>query len=184
MATIDCVLMQSAPLTGFGYPGPTVFPERATVTVQAARLRLPLPGGDPVLGVGLVETVLKDHAAEVRGASSLVDPIGIGFPHRVTLMLPGATFGGTLGGDRRRSAGVEMEREAPFEAVLAFVDRLEAAKVWRRLEVVRDALMVVAVVPGEHWEVEFFPDGHVEVERFRSNGEIAGSEVLQELFAD
>jgi hypothetical protein len=77
-----------------------------------------------------------------------------------------------------------MERDTPFEAALAFVDRLEAAKIWHRLEVVRDALMVVAVLPGEHWEVEFFPDGHVEVERFRSNGEIAGPEVLPELFAD
>jgi hypothetical protein len=67
---------------------------------------------------------------------------------------------------------------------LTLVTRLEQAKIWYRLEVVRNALMVVAVVPGEHWEIEFFPDGHVEIERFRSDGEIHGEEMLEGLFSD
>ena len=41
--------------------------------------------------------------------------------------------------------------------------------------------MVLITVPGERWEVEFFGDGSVEVERFRSHGEIGGEESLQEL---
>ena len=77
-----------------------------------------------------------------------------------------------------------MNLEEPLRRALAFVDRLESRKIWHRLEVVRDALMVVVAVPGEYWEVEFFPDGHVEVERFRSNGVIEGPDVLRELFAD
>jgi hypothetical protein len=45
-----------------------------------------------------------------------------------------------------------------------------------------DAIMVLVTVPGERWEIEFLGDGSVEVERFRSHGEICGEEVLQELF--
>jgi hypothetical protein len=38
-------------------------------------------------------------------------------------------------------------------------------------------------VPGERWEIEFLGDGSVEVERFLSNGEICGEEVLHELLS-
>lgn len=38
------------------------------------------------------------------------------------------------------------------------------------LHIVRDALMVSVAVPGEYWEIEFFDDGHVELERFESQG--------------
>jgi len=43
---------------------------------------------------------------------------------------------------------------------------------------------VEAVVPGEHWEIEFFQDGHIEVERFRSDGEILGPEAIERLFIE
>lgn len=43
--------------------------------------------------------------------------------------------------------------------------------------------MVQIAVPGDRWEVEFMVDGSVEVERFHSNGQIAGSAALEELFA-
>jgi len=36
--------------------------------------------------------------------------------------------------------------------------------------------------PGTRWEVEFFEDGRVEVERFRSDGTIADEKVLSALF--
>jgi hypothetical protein len=41
--------------------------------------------------------------------------------------------------------------------------------------------MVSVAVPGERWEVEFFADGHVEVERFPSAGDIEGEEALKRL---
>lgn len=62
--------------------------------------------------------------------------------------------------------------ENPFRRMLAFLDRLDEAKAWYRLEHVRDSIMVVVTIPGERWEIEFFEDGAVEVERFRSSGEI------------
>jgi hypothetical protein len=68
--------------------------------------------------------------------------------------------------------------------LLGFLDRLDAARIAHRLNHVRDALMVEIAVPGERWEVEFFEDGHVEVERFRSGGEIVDESVLDRLFGD
>lgn len=35
-----------------------------------------------------------------------------------------------------------------------------------------DGLMVELSLPGEHWEIEFMLSGHIEVERFRSDGAI------------
>ena len=74
-----------------------------------------------------------------------------------------------------------MEPQGSLGKALDFLRQLEAAGVWYRLSSVRDALMVEAFSPGERWEVEFFDDGHVEVERFVSTGDIAGEELLPEL---
>lgn len=41
--------------------------------------------------------------------------------------------------------------------------------------------MVLVAVPGERWEVEFFPDQPPEVEVFRSDGSIGGVDLLSEL---
>jgi len=46
--------------------------------------------------------------------------------------------------------------------------------------------MVRVDVPSERWEVEFFADGHVEVELLRSGGPhsgLQGEEALDRLFA-
>lgn len=67
---------------------------------------------------------------------------------------------------------------------LAFLDQLEAAHIWYRLEHVRDdALMVTVAVPGERWEIEFFSDDHIEVERFVSTGMIEDENRLADLLA-
>jgi hypothetical protein len=43
--------------------------------------------------------------------------------------------------------------------------------------------MVQIAVPGERWEVEFFEDGHVEVEVFgRTRDGLEGEEALARLF--
>jgi hypothetical protein len=67
--------------------------------------------------------------------------------------------------------------------LLAFLDRLEQVKLHYRLAHVRDSIMVEIVVPGERWEIEFFDDGHVEVERFVSTGDIEGEAAIDRLFA-
>ncbi len=66
---------------------------------------------------------------------------------------------------------------------LAFLDELAAAHISYRLEHVRDSLMVLVTVSGERWEIEFFPDEHVEVERFVSTGVIENEDRLADLLA-
>lgn len=70
-----------------------------------------------------------------------------------------------------------------------FLVKLEAHKIHYGLEMNRaEAVMVLVVVPGERWEVEFFDDGHVEVEIFESKAtrgagsELEGEEALGRLF--
>ncbi|GIW02518.1 hypothetical protein [Roseiflexus sp.] len=52
--------------------------------------------------------------------------------------------------------------------LLEFLDRLEEAKIGYRLAHIRDSIMVEMVVPGERWEVEFFENGQIAIERFVS----------------
>jgi hypothetical protein len=72
-----------------------------------------------------------------------------------------------------------------YSRLLAFVERLDASRVWYRLAHIRpDAIMVLVATPGVYWEVEFMTDGTVEVERFRSAGALEGEAALDELFEE
>jgi hypothetical protein len=64
-----------------------------------------------------------------------------------------------------------------------FIEQLRSEKIHFDLASYRaDAIMIQIAVPGERWEVEFFPNGTVEVERFRSDGRISGPSELDLLF--
>lgn len=72
-----------------------------------------------------------------------------------------------------------------LERLLRFLDRLHQSKIHYRLAHIRDSIMVEIAVPGERWEVEFFADGHLEMERFRSDGTIENDdELLEQLIAE
>ncbi len=71
-----------------------------------------------------------------------------------------------------------------FDRILAFLQRLDKAKISYRLQNYREgALSVLARAPGEYWEIDFLEDGTVDIERFRSNGEIHDEPMLEQLFA-
>lgn len=71
-----------------------------------------------------------------------------------------------------------------FGQLVTFLNQLEQEKISYTLAHHRDeTIMVNVAVHGERWEVEFFEDGSVEVERFVSSGEINGEEVFSDLFA-
>lgn len=71
-----------------------------------------------------------------------------------------------------------------IQQVTDFAERLDKARIAYHLESSRpNAVMVCATVPGERWEIEFLTDGTIEVEIFKSDGEIADSAVLESLFA-
>ncbi len=71
-----------------------------------------------------------------------------------------------------------------FTKLTNFLTQLEQHNISYTLAHHRDeAIMVMAAVPGQRWEIEFFVDGSVEIERFTSGGRIEGEAILNELFA-
>ena len=70
-----------------------------------------------------------------------------------------------------------------MDPLLAFLRRLEENPIHYRLNKVRDAIMVEVAIPGQRWEVEFFPDGSIEVEKFITTGTIEDASVLDALFS-
>jgi hypothetical protein len=62
-----------------------------------------------------------------------------------------------------------MTRTA-LSAALRLCEELDRRKAMYEVRIVRGALMIAAAVPGERWEIEFFDDGRVELERFVSQG--------------
>jgi hypothetical protein len=65
-----------------------------------------------------------------------------------------------------------------------FRRELDRRHVAYELQIVRDeALMMSVAVPGERWEVEFFDDGRIELERFVSQGVAEAPSALAELVA-
>lgn len=68
--------------------------------------------------------------------------------------------------------------------LINFLNELEKRKIYYRLNKVRDSVMVEIAVPGQRWEVEFFADSHVEIEKFISAGEIYGETEIEKLLRD
>ncbi|OQY43567.1 MAG: hypothetical protein B6247_31530 [Candidatus Parabeggiatoa sp. nov. 2] len=70
-----------------------------------------------------------------------------------------------------------------FEKLLQFLNRLEQEKIYYTLSHHREnAIMITVSLPGERWEIEFLEDGSVEVEQFKSHGEIYDENCLNDLF--
>ena len=71
-----------------------------------------------------------------------------------------------------------------MKRLLEFLDLLEQKAIYHRLNKVRDAIMVEIAIPGQRWEIEFFDDGRIEVEKFISEGVLYDESALDTLFAD
>src|SRR5438876_314156 len=94
-----------------------------------------------------------------------------------------ATYLGTNKGCAAYSIEAQMNRNA-FDKLRSFLTDLAHREIRFTLSHNRDEANTVSVaVPGERWEIEFLDDGSIEVERFISNGEVHGEEILKELFA-
>ena len=69
--------------------------------------------------------------------------------------------------------------------VYQVLKQLDSAKIHYTLTHARDdTIMVAAHIPGRHYEIEVFADGHVEVEIYKSDGQIFGEEALNSLLID
>jgi len=71
-----------------------------------------------------------------------------------------------------------------MERLLELLNELEKRKIHYRLNKVRDSVMIEVAVPGQRWEIEFFEDGHIEIEKFISEGVIYNKDELEVLFND
>jgi len=69
-----------------------------------------------------------------------------------------------------------------MSSLIDFLNRLEESKIYYRLNKVRDSIMVEVAVPGERWEVEFFANGEIQVEKFLSDGDIFTESEIANLF--
>ena len=66
-----------------------------------------------------------------------------------------------------------------------FIRELDASKTHYSLTSVREgAVMVIVVLPGSRWEVEFFDDRGPDVEVFRSDSTIFGVDKLTDLWSE
>lgn len=67
---------------------------------------------------------------------------------------------------------------------VGFCRELDHRHIEYSLLIARDeALMISLAVPGERWEIEFFDDEHIELERFVSQGVVDAPNVLSDLLA-
>jgi len=81
---------------------------------------------------------------------------------------------GDRGARKERIPAMADPQQLRLEAFLA---RLASSRIAFKLDRVRESYVMVEIaVPGERWEVEFAVGGEVEVEVFRSDGTIRGSE--------
>ena len=63
------------------------------------------------------------------------------------------------------------------------LDRLDSAEIHYTLSSVTEGAIAVGIdVPGEHWEVEFADDGDIEIEIFKSDGQIFDFSIIEDLF--
>lgn len=67
---------------------------------------------------------------------------------------------------------------------LDFLERLEARNIYYLIDRIRDSVLVQIAVPGQRWEVEFFADGSIQVEKFMSEGIIYDEKELNTLFSE
>ncbi len=67
----------------------------------------------------------------------------------------------------------------------SFLGKLNEANIFYHLQMaseMHDSILVEIAVPGERWEVNFYADGRVYVEKFIGTGEVFGESELEKLF--
>lgn len=74
-----------------------------------------------------------------------------------------------------------------MKKLFEFLAELEEKKIYFKLDKIRDSILVKVVIPGERWEIEFFDNGAVEIEKFKSDGKMYDEteiDILFEQFSD
>jgi hypothetical protein len=72
--------------------------------------------------------------------------------------------------------------DALLERVNDVTTRLSSAEIWHEVRFFReDGVSILAHVPGEYWEIDVLIDGSVDVEVFRTTGELEGEAAIDRL---
>ncbi len=73
--------------------------------------------------------------------------------------------------------------DTPLSRLTDLLDRLDEEEIRYTLSSIREgAVLVTAALEGERWEIEIMADGEVEIEIFRSNGDLYDEDMLEEMF--
>jgi len=59
-----------------------------------------------------------------------------------------------------------------LEQLLDFISHLQDSRIQFDLKCVHDAIMVAVLSPSTYYEIEFFADGHIEVQTFGPPGQV------------
>ncbi|MBE5928285.1 MAG: hypothetical protein E7267_02780 [Lachnospiraceae bacterium] len=71
-----------------------------------------------------------------------------------------------------------------MKRLLCFLEELDKRKIYYRINKIRESILIEVAVPGQRWEVEFFEDDHVEIEKFISDGVLYGQDEIEVLFTE
>ena len=74
-----------------------------------------------------------------------------------------------------------------MDKLISFLNWLEEQQIHYRLSKIRESILVEVAVPGQRWEIEFFEDGEILIEKFQSTAQLQSltelDALLQELSA-
>jgi hypothetical protein len=74
--------------------------------------------------------------------------------------------------------------DALLERVNDVTTRLTEADIWHEVRFFReDGVSILAHVPGEYWEIDVLTDGSIDVEVFRTTGELEGEAAIDRLIS-
>jgi hypothetical protein len=80
--------------------------------------------------------------------------------------------------------GAAGKKTDPYRRLMKIIHALEGARIhFSVTRYRRDAISILATIPGERWEIDVLPDGSVEFERFASTGGVTGSAELKKAIA-
>ncbi len=68
---------------------------------------------------------------------------------------------------------------------IRLLNKFEDGKISFKLDkYLADSISIIIAIPGERWEVDINQKGEVQVEKFKSNGEIFEASMIDELLKD
>ena len=75
-------------------------------------------------------------------------------------------------------------KSEPFAKLMEIIRALEAARIHFTVSYHRyDAVSILAIVPGERWEIDILEDGDVDFERFVTTGGVTSEAEVNEAIA-